>query len=442
MTEKLNHLIGAPFGRRAFIKGAAAAATLPALGAMGGRALAQDVVNLTFWAWTPNTQKQVDMFNAAHPHIKVTLENVGQGGDHYTKLRNALQAGSGAPDVAQMEFQNIPSFRAIDSLLDMGPYGAGSVKDQFVDWTWGSVSEGDAVYAMPWDSGPMGLLYRADVYEENGIEPASTWAQFAESAKKLATDKPGTYLTNFAPNDANWLGGLLWQAGWRPFEVNGTEIAIRINSDVAKRTLAYWQDLIDAKAVNTMPAWNNEWFTAFDAGSHATWVAAAWSPVLLTNVVKGSVGKWKASDLPQWKAGEFVTSNWGGSTFAGIKTTQHPQEVATFAAFMATDPVGAKMWNTEQYLFPVLKGLLEDEALMGTPYEFYGGQAVNEVFVKSASAVAPGFQFSPFHSFYEGQQNDFVAAALAGQGTLSDAFDKLQEAVVTYANEQGYTVKT
>jgi multiple sugar transport system substrate-binding protein len=100
------------------------------------------------------------------------------------------------------------------------------------------------------------------------------------------------------------------------------------------------------------------------------------------------------------------------------------------------------MWNTEQYLFPVLKGLLEDKALMGTPYEFYGGQAVNEVFVKSASAVAPGFQFSPFHSFYEGQQNDFVAAALAGQGTLSDAFDKLQEAVVTYANEQGYTVKT
>ena len=36
MTEKLDHLIGAPFGRRAFLKGAAAATALPALGAMGG----------------------------------------------------------------------------------------------------------------------------------------------------------------------------------------------------------------------------------------------------------------------------------------------------------------------------------------------------------------------------------------------------------------------
>ncbi len=428
--------------RRTFLKTAAAGIAAPALAGLPGIARGQEVVNLTFWAWTPDTQKQVDLFQAAFPNIKVTLENVGQGADHYTKLRNALQAGSGVPDVAQMEFQNIPSFRAIDSLLDISPYGANDFKDQFVDWTWGSVSEGDAVYAMPWDSGPMGLLYRADVYEANGVEVPTTWAAFSESAKKLATDAPGTFLTNFAPNDANWVGGLLWQAGWRPFEVNGTEIAIRINSDIAKSTLAYWQDLIDAKAVNTMPAWTNEWFTAFDNGVNATWVAAAWSPVLLTNVVKGSVGKWKGADLPQWNEGEFVTSNWGGSTFAGFKNTQHPQEVATFAAFMATDPAGARMWNTDQYLFPVLKALLEDKELMGTPYEFYGGQAVNEVFVKSASAVAPGFQFSPFHSFYENQQNDFVGAAIAGNGTLSEAFDKLQDAVVTYATEQGYTVKT
>jgi len=442
MTNNPRNLIATPFGRRAFLRGAAAATALPALGALAGRAAAQDVVDLTFWAWTPDTQKQVDMFNAAHPNIRVTLENVGQGADHYTKLRNALQAGSGAPDVAQMEFQNIPSFRALDALLDLGPYGANDVRDQFAGWTWGAVSDGDSVYAVPWDSGPMGLLYRADVYEQHGIAPAATWDEFAEAAKKLAADAPGTYLTNFAPNDANWLGGLLWQAGWRPFDVNGTEIAIRINSEEARRTLAYWQDLIDAGAVNTMPAWNNEWFTAFDNGSHATWVAAAWSPVLLTNVVNASVGKWRASDLPQWNAGEFVTSNWGGSTFAGIRTTQHPQEVATFAAFMATDPVGARMWNTDQYLFPVLESLLQDQDLMGTPYEFYGGQAVNEVFVKSAGAVAPGFQFSPFHSFFEGQQNDLVAAALAGNGTLSDAFDRLQEIVTTYADEQGYTVLT
>lgn len=433
---------GLPWRRRDFLKAAAASAAAPAFASLPGVARAQEVVNLTMWAWTPNTQNQVDLFNASHPNIKVTLENVGQSAEQYTKIRNALKAGSGVPDVAQVEFQNIPSFRAIDGLLDLGPNGASEIKDKFIDWTWKAVSDGDGVYGMPWDSGPMGQLYRADVYEKHGIQPAKTWAEFAETAKKLAKDAPGTYLTDFAANDANWVTSLLAQAGWRPFRNNGTEITVRINDDVAKSWAAYWQELVDAKAVNTMPAWNSEWFSAFDNGTHATWVAAAWSPVLLTNVTKASVGKWRAADLPQWKDGEFVTSNWGGSTFAAFKTTQHPKEVAAFAAFMATDPVGSRKWNTDQFLFPVLKELVADEALMGTKFDFYGGQEVNKVFAKSAGAVVQDFEFSPFHDYYVVQLRDLLAAALGGSGTLADAFDKLQETVVAYATDQGYTVKT
>jgi multiple sugar transport system substrate-binding protein len=429
--------------RRGFLKAAAAGVAAPALAGLPGMARGQDVVNLTFWAWTPNTQNQVDLFMQKYPNIKVTLENVGQGAAHYTKVRTALKAGSGIPDVAQMEFQNIRSFRAIDSLLDQAPYGANDYKDQFVEWTWNAVSEGESVYAMPWDSGPMGLLYRNDVYEKAGIAaPAATWAEFAEVAKKYATDNPGMFLTNFGPNDAGWATGLLWQAGWRPFVNNGTEITIRINDDTAKNWAAYWQDLITAKAVDTAPAWNTEWFTAFDTGKYATWIAAAWSPVLLTNVTKASVGHWRAAYMPQWTAGEKITSNWGGSTFGAFKSTQHPAEASLFAAFMATDPVGSRMWNTEQFLFPVLKGLLDDKELMGHKYDFYGGQAVNEVFAEASSNVAQGFEFSPFHDFYASSLNDALGAAVGGNGTLADALDKLQETVVAYATDQGYTVKT
>lgn len=430
---------GRRWHRRDFLK---AVAATPALAGRAGAARSQEVLNLTMWGWTPNTQNQVDMFNAAHPNIKVTLENVGQSADQYTKIRNALKAGSGVPDVAQVEFQNIPSFRAVDGLLDLSPYGVRDIKDKFIDWTWAAVADGDAVHALPWDSGPMGQLYRADVYEKNGIQPAKTWAEFAETAKKLAKDAPGTYLTDFAANDANWITSLLSQAGWRPFKTNGTEITIDISNDISKSWAAFWQDLIDAKAVNTMPAWNSEWFSAFDNGTHATWLAAAWSPVLLTNVTKASVGKWRAADLPQWKDGEFITANWGGSTFAGFKTTKHPEAVATFAAFMATDPVGSRKWNTEQFLFPVLKELIADDALMGNKSDFYGGQEVNRIFVKSADAVVQGFEFSPFHDYYIVQLRDLVAAAIGGSGTLADALDKLHETIVAYATDQGYTVNS
>jgi multiple sugar transport system substrate-binding protein len=67
------------FNRRDVLKTAGAglaAAALPSIPAM-----AQDPVELTLWSWLPNFQDQVDMFEAAHPNIKVKLVNAGQGGD-------------------------------------------------------------------------------------------------------------------------------------------------------------------------------------------------------------------------------------------------------------------------------------------------------------------------------------------------------------------------
>ena len=84
--------------------------------------MAQAPVELTLWSWLPNFQDQVDMFEAAHPNIKVKLVNAGQGGDEYTKLRAALKAGSGVPDVAHIEFQLVRSFEQLNALADIGQW--------------------------------------------------------------------------------------------------------------------------------------------------------------------------------------------------------------------------------------------------------------------------------------------------------------------------------
>ena len=118
MNEKLASAARA-LGRRDFLKvtGAGlAAAALP----MAPAAFAQDPVELTFWAWCPGSAEMSAKFSEKYPHITVKHENVGQGGPHYVKLRDALKAGSGLPDVAQMEFNSIPSFRALNALADMG----------------------------------------------------------------------------------------------------------------------------------------------------------------------------------------------------------------------------------------------------------------------------------------------------------------------------------
>ena len=63
-------------------------------------------MNLTCWAWAPGTDLMAKKFKEKYPNIKVKVENVGQGPPHYVKLRNAIKAGTGLPDVAQIEFNS------------------------------------------------------------------------------------------------------------------------------------------------------------------------------------------------------------------------------------------------------------------------------------------------------------------------------------------------
>ena len=156
---------------------------------------------LTFWTWVPDIAQEVALFEQKYPAVKVKVVNAGQGGPEYTKLRTVLQAGTGAPDVAQIEFQYIPTFTITDSLLDLRPYGAAALKDKFVDWTWAQVSGPNGeVWAIPQDTGPLGMLYRKDIFDQYGIQVPTTWDEFAAAARKLHTANPNVYLTNIAPS--------------------------------------------------------------------------------------------------------------------------------------------------------------------------------------------------------------------------------------------------
>src|SRR6266700_7395321 len=132
----------------------------------GGSSTSNGPVTLTFWSWVPNIQSEINLFEQSHPNIKIKLVNAGQGGPEYTKLRTALKAGSGAPDIVQIELQYLPTFELANGLVDLSQYGANDLKNDYVSWVWNQVSQGAKVYAIPQESGPMGLVYRADIFQQ------------------------------------------------------------------------------------------------------------------------------------------------------------------------------------------------------------------------------------------------------------------------------------
>ncbi len=223
-------------------------------------ARAVEPVTLTVWSWLPNLQSELDMCAAANPGIRFQLTNAGQAAPEYAKLRIALKAGTGAPDIVQLELDMVRSFAQVHGLADLAAFGAADMASAYVPYSWQEVTEGARINALPWDSGPMGQIYRDDVAKAHKFEPPKSWDEFADTAKSLVRAAPGTFLTNATFSDGGWVTGLLWQAGWRPFLVDGDHVTVRIKSDSSARFSRYWQKLIDAKAVDTSAGFTTDWY--------------------------------------------------------------------------------------------------------------------------------------------------------------------------------------
>ena len=447
--------------RRLLLTSAGAASLTAALAACGGnggssgssasaKAVSQADIDkamttpteLTFWTWVPNIAKEVALFEKKYPAVKVKVVNAGQGTPQYTKLRTALKAGTGAPDVVQIEYQYIPTFTITDSLLDLRPYGASSLKSQFVDWTWSQVSGSNGeVFAIPQDTGPMGMLYRQDIFDKHGIAVPNTWDEFATAARKLHKADPDVYLTNLAANQAAAWHGLMWQAGAQPYVTSGrSDIAINVDGAVSKKMAAYWGGLAKEGVIGVEPDFSDSWYAALNKGKYATWITAAWGPVFLAGSAKSTAGKWRAAPLPQWDAATPSAGNWGGSTSAVIKATKNPIAAAMFAQFLNSDPASAKLFATEQFFFPATKALLTEADFVSDAPTFYGGQKVNQVFADISSTVNSSFQWPPFLDQAATDWTETVGKSLADKTNTVRALGSWQSRLTTYAKTQGFTV--
>lgn len=400
-------------------------------------------VKIKVWAWYPAFQGVVDLFNRTHTDIQIEWENAGAGQDQYTKLQTALKAGKGAPDVAMLEFQELPTFQLTKHLVDMGKYGANDIKGNYVDWAWKQVTNGESVYAIPVDAGPMAMLYREDIFKKYQLTVPKTWAEYKEQAQKLKAASPGSFITDFGANDGGFLTGLMWQAGAHPFEytaAQASDIGVRLNDDAAKKTMAYWEDMVDSGLTDTVAYGTTDFYSGLGSGKYATYLAAGWGPGYLASVATTTAGKWRAAPLPQWAAGENAQGDWGGSSFAVTDQTKYPEQATKVAMeIFGANKDAWKIGIDEAFLFPTATPILEWDYFVNKEYEFFGGQKVNEVFVPAYNGIGE-FQWSPFNSYYFNQLTTGLNQAIEKKASWTGALDTAQQNITGYASQQGFKV--
>lgn len=404
-------------------------------------AVAQEPVEITFWTWLPTIQTSIDKFEAAHPNIKVKVENVGVGTDEYLKIQNAVDAGSGGPDVAHMTYDAIPNFALTGALADVTQFGGESVRELFLPGVLGLVDINGGIYGVPQDFGPGVMYYRKDVFDEAGVEVPTTWAEFATAAEAIHAKNPEHYITFFDPGlvDAAYMG--LWQLGAEPWAVEGgTSVTLNLKSDAAKQWADYWTDL-NAKGLtieSTMGA--DEWFKQMGAGQMATWVVGAWGLQALTGVLPQNEGLWRVAPQPVWNAGDKATSQFGGSGTVVLAQSAKKEAAVEFALWMNGSPEGVASLKDDQGLLPTTNAAWEDPAFIDEEIAYLGGQKARQIFAESARNSVVGWQWLPFQPYVSSIYKDTVGQAISAKTSILDGLAAWQDRIAQYAQEQGFTV--
>jgi multiple sugar transport system substrate-binding protein len=390
------------------------------------------------WAWEPTLKPVVAAFEKKYPKVKVDLVNAGTGNDQYTALQNAITAGSGIPDVAQIEYYALPQFALAKSVTDLTGYGAGKLNGTFSPGPWNSVHQGSGIYGLPMDSGPMALFYNKEVFDKHKLTVPTTWAEYIADAKKLHAADPKAYITNDT-GDAGFTTSMIWQAGGKPYTVEGTKVSVNFADSGTQKFTAAWQQLVSDKLVAPVTSWSDGWYKGLGDGSIATLVIGAWMPANLESGVKAGAGKWRVAPMPQWEAGAKTTAENGGSSLAIPAASTQKNLAYAFLKF-ADIQEGVKT-RIDGGAFPATTAELQSPEFLNADFKYFGGQKVNQVLSESAANVVTGWSYLPFQVYANSVFNDTVGKAYVTGTTLQNGLKAWQDASVKYGQKQGFTVQ-
>lgn len=408
-------------------------------------------ITLEYWSWVPNMDKQIAGYKKVCPNVTIKVTNLGGGqSGTYPKLQTALKAGTGAADLAQVEFGYIPFFASTGGLVDLSKYLPADAKDYFVPWTWAQVSpDGQAVYGVPQDAGPFAMIYRKDLFDKYRVAVPTTWAEFATAGQRLYTLSNGKVrIGNFFSTFSPWYTALVWAAGGQMWKANADgSYSQTLNNEASLKVAKYWGDLIKKKYVSTLPAFSADFWNAVAKGEVATSMEAAWG----TGSFAGSLAKnpgagavYRVAPLPQWEKGKFSTGNWGGSTAVVTTQSKNPQAAANFALWLMTSKDSLKAGWAGAGLFPAADAGLDLPDLRDKtkdPAKFFGGQDVASVYQAASKGVNTNFNWSPWAPTVDDSFNKQMDAAIKGTQSFEAAINNWQKETADKAKAEGYNVK-
>jgi multiple sugar transport system substrate-binding protein len=336
------------FASRALAAGAGLGAFGSFLAACGGGdgGAADGPVTLQFWKFVaenddPAIVAAVKRWNQENPDVQVKFQTFPPEQYVATKLTTAFTAGKG-PDVfwispgTFINYVNTGIAAPVDDIVDKGAYSEASVQ---------AVSVEGKMYALPFEQEPVGLYYRKDVLEKEGIEPPATWDDLLAAAEALTGGKQkgiviepgqGPY-QNFT-----WYP-FLWSAGGEV--VNEDSSASALRTPEAASAFDLWGQLVNRGYAPKKVEGLTADIGPLGRGECAMQVCGFWAIAQLQNAYKDV--DFGIAPLPIPSGGQQVTVYGGWTQMVNAKSEAVEQAKAFTKWLWTQNPDFPRVWACE-----------------------------------------------------------------------------------------------
>ena len=335
---------------------------------------------ITVWAWNVAAKALVESaksFNQKYPKIKVNVQEYGLAQNVYERYSVILSSGVGVPDIIQIESDYVQTFAETypQYFFDMNGYIdiEGKVDPSKISTSYDS--EGKLV-SIPWDSGPVVMFYREDLFNQAGIDINSiiTFEDYISAGKKLKERFPNITMTGLPFTQDENLFRCLLVANKSYYLNNKGEITVA--SSKAIETLQMIKRLIDEGVAKNTINWDGG-IVANKNGELASWIMGGWWGGTIKDQMPEMKGKWKIAPIPAFPDGARASSSGG----AGLSiTASEPIKQAAALEFIKESlmNVDNQLMMYEKYsLFPSYLPTYDDARFLKS--DDYFGDDFNKI---------------------------------------------------------------
>lgn len=366
----------------------------------------------------PSSEEFFDEVSAAFTEetgAELNVEFV-QWADAHDRFVTSI-AGGTTPDVAETGTTWTAEFADAGALAPIDEYVDG--EDLRGDLVEGLVESGtyeEELYGMPWYAGVRSLVYRADLFEELGLEAPESWDDIVAAGEAIKAAKP-EMIAFAVPGDAEFpVYPWVWGAGGEVATEDGGEWVSGLDSAEAQEGIGFYTGLATEHGFSSAGAttWKEtEVLDAFAQGDVAMALMGSWTPAAVVEKNPEMEGKFAAAPIPG-KDGGIAPSVLGGSHLSVFNTADNTDLAWEFVKLMTTGEFAEK-WGEQSGYFPGQASLLEDTMSSDDP-----------LVAPFATQLVEGGASVPVTPKYGAVQakkttNTAIQAILSGQKTVEQA---------------------